>query len=103
MADDLRGLIERAGRFFHHRDVFALGHSGDRFRLDVFARAAGDVVDANRQLDCFGQRFEVLIKTFLRRLVVVGGDDQRRIGAVLGGEFRQPQRFPRAVASRCRA
>ena len=40
---------------------------------------------------------EVLIEAFLRRLVVVGGDDQSGIGAGLGGPAGQPQGLLGAV------
>ena len=78
---DLRGLVHRAGGFLDHGDVRQLGHAGDRFRLDVLAGAAGDVVDADRDVDRFGQGLEVLIEAFLRRLVVVGSHDQGGVGA----------------------
>ena len=39
----------------------------------------------------------MLIEAFLRRLVVIGGDDQRRVGPWLGGPACQPQRLARAV------
>ena len=37
------------------------------------------------------------IETFLRRLVVIGRDHQRRVGPFLGGQLRQPQGLGRAV------
>ena len=95
--DDLRGLVHRAGGLLDHGDVGQLGHADDGLRLDVLAGAAGDVVDADGDVDRLGQDLEVLIEAFLGRLVVVGGDDQGGVGPGLGGPAGQPQGLLGAV------
>ena len=74
-----------------------LGQPDDRLGLDVLAGAAGDVVDAMRQAGFLGEHAEVVVKAFLRRLVVVGGDLQGGVGADFFGELRQAEGFGRAV------
>ena len=54
--------------------------------------AARDIVNNDRQIDGVVNRLEMLIEPFLRRLVVIGADDQRRIGAGLLGLPRQLDR-----------
>ena len=100
--EDLRGLVHRAGGFLDHGDVRQLGQADDRLRLDVLAGAAGDVVDADRDLDRFGQGLEVLVEAFLGRLVVVGGDDQRGIGARAWRPSGSAAGPPPCCWSRCR-
>ena len=87
---DLRSLVHRAGRLLDHRDVGQLGHPGNRVGLDVLAGPAGDVVDAQRNVDRLGQGFEVLVESFLGRLVVIGGHDQGRVGPRPGRPFVIP-------------
>jgi hypothetical protein len=83
---DLRGLIQRAGGLLDHRDVGQFGHADDRVRLDVLAGSAGNVVDANGNIDGLGQGLEMLKEALLRGLVVVGGDDQGGIGPALAAQ-----------------
>ena len=63
----------------------------------------GNVVNADRNRHGFGQGLEVLVKAFLRRLVVIGGDDQGRVGAVLFGEAWSAAAPRPCCWSRCRA
>ena len=55
-----------------------LGQAGDRFRQDVRAGAAGNVVQHDRQVARLGDGGEVAVVAFLRRLVVVGADHAAR-------------------------
>ncbi len=48
----------------------------------------------------FGDRLEVLVETFLRRLVVVGCDLQRRVGTLARRTLGQTECLGGAVASR---
>ncbi len=56
-------------------------------------RARRDVVDDDRQLGCLGDGGEMRIEAALRRLVVIGRDDESRIGARLLGILHQPDRL----------
>ena len=59
---------------------------GSRWR----ARAGRHVVEHQRQRAGLGDPGEVGVKTVLRGPVVIGGDDQRPVGAGLRGEAGQP-------------
>ena len=59
------------------------GEPGNRPRLQVDARAAGHVVEHDRQVGLRGDLPHVLEQALLRRLVVPGHDDQRGSGAKL--------------------
>ena len=79
---DLTDLIERTARFFdtrNRRDF--VGQAQNRFRSQVHPSPAGHVVEDEREIGCIGDRREVTVHPFLGRLVVIGHDDQRRIGA----------------------
>ena len=84
-SDDRGTLIQFAGRFLDHRDARNVGQSLDRFNVDLFASSPRNVVDTDRYVDLFGNRFEVLKETFLGRFVVVGGNLQSCVGTFGGG------------------
>ena len=65
-------------------------HGVDRH---VDHRAAGNIVDDDRNADGVVDRLVVLVEPFLRRLVVIGRDDQHRVGARLLGVLRQFDRL----------
>ena len=102
LGDDLRCGVHRAARFLDHRDVGQVRHADDRVGLDVLAGAAGDVVDADRNVDRFGQGLACWKKPFRSRLIVIGRDDERGIGAALGRPAREPQGFFGAVRAGAR-
>ena len=52
----------------------------------------GNIVDDDRNADRVVDRLEVLVKPFLRRLIVIGGYDEHGIGA---GAFGMPGKFDR--------
>ena len=60
------------------------------------ARAARDVVDHDRHVDRVVHRLEVLVEPFLGRLVVIGADDQRGVGAGLLGGLGRVDRVRRS-------
>ena len=68
-------------------------------RARCSCRSGPECCNANRNVDRFGQRLEVLIEAFLGRLVVIGSDDQRGVGAGLGGLFGQAHGLARAVGA----
>ena len=89
----LRDAHHVGGRVLHAGDVLQLEqplHGVDRH---VDHRARRDVVDDDRNADGVVDRLEVLVKPFLRRLVVVGRDHQHGIGAGLFGVLRELDRL----------
>jgi hypothetical protein len=61
--------------------LMRLGERPHRFRRHVDHRAAGNVVDDDRQRDGFGDRLVMRDQALLGRLVVIGRDDEQRIRA----------------------
>ena len=82
-----------AGRVLDPDDARQLGELAHRRRRHVDDRAAGDVVDDDRQLDRVVERPVVVVEPALARLVVVGGDDERRVGADALGVAHQADRL----------
>ena len=60
-------------------------------------RARRDVVDEDRDPDRVVHGLEVLVEPFLGRLVVVGRDDEKRVGARLLGVLCEVDRLGRVV------
>ena len=83
---------------FTRHDVRDLGELGDEVGLQVDAAAAGDVVEDHRQAD-LGDGGDVAHDPGPRGAVVVGRDDQARVGAGLGREVREVHRVGRVVAA----
>src|SRR6266545_101491 len=77
------GLGHVADRVLDPHDVVDLGQPEDRLELDLAARAPGDVVEQAGQPGGAGDRAEVEIEALLRRLVVVGGNQQQRANPCL--------------------
>ena len=71
-------------------------HRRDRHVDD---RARRDVVDDDRDADRVVHRLEVLVEPFLGRLVVVGRDDEKRVGARLLGVLGELDRLGRVVGA----
>src|SRR5262245_7766489 len=94
---DLRRLVHRARRFLDRHDIRQFGDAGDRLGFDILRRAAGNVIENNRQIDLGGDRAVMLKEPFLRGLVVIGGDHQGGVGAGLLRELREADRLARAV------
>ncbi len=79
-------------------DVLAvLRQPGQRLHRNIGNGTAGHVVDENRDIDRIGDGTEVLIEAFLRRLVVIGNDDEGGIGAGFLCVNRIVNRFGGAV------
>ena len=99
-----RALLRHAhhvgGRVLHAGDVLQLEQPRHRLDRHVDHRARRDVVDDDRNADGVVDRLEVLVHALLRRLVVIGRDDQHRIGAGLLGMLRQARSPPRWSWSR---
>ena len=68
-------------------------------RHHVHAGPAGNVVEHDRQRRRLGDRLEVLVEAFLRRLVVVRRDRQQPVGADALHVARQLDHFPRVVSA----
>ena len=98
--DDFHDLCERSGSFLGAHDVAVLRQAQGCLGRHVGTGAAWDVVHHDRRLDSVGHRSEVLVEAFLRRLVVVGDDDEDAIDAHLIDLFRQRHHGRRRVPSR---
>ncbi len=81
------------GRVLHPGDVLQVIQPLHGLDGHVDHRAAGDVVDDDRNADRVVDRLEVLIEPFLGRLVVVRRDHQHRRRAGLLRMLRQSDRF----------
>ena len=78
--DNLVHLFQRTTGLFHGNDVrtvFSQPHRGGR--LHVYAGASGHIIHHQRQRSLFCNGFKVLIKTFLRGLVIVRADRQNTV------------------------
>ena len=93
---DVRGGILDAD------DVAAARPGGPWSPASCRRRAAGDVVDDDRQLDRVVDRPVMGVEAVLGRLVVIGCDHQRGVGAGPLGVPGQADRLPRSSSSRCR-
>ena len=98
----LRHARHVGGGVLHAGDVLQLKqplHGVDRHVDD---RAARNVVDDDRDADGVVDRLVVLVQPFLRRLVVIGRDDQHRVGAGLLGVLARDRPPRRSNSSRRR-
>ena len=101
--DDAQPLVDRARGFLDADDVLHLGETRDGLGRHVHARAARDVVEDERQVGAASAiALVVLDVAVLGRLVVVGADQQRAVGAGVGGELRQTAGLARVVRARAR-
>ena len=80
------------GRVLHPGDVLKLVQALHCFDRHVDHGSRRDVVNDDRNADRVVDRLEVLVKPFLRRLIVIGCDDEDGIGA---GAFGMPGKFNR--------
>ncbi len=85
------------GRILHADDVLQLVEPRHRIDRHVDHRAAGDVVDDDRDADRVVDRLEMGVHAVLGRLVVIGRDDQDRVGADPLGMLGEPDRLGGAV------
>ncbi|MCY1300948.1 hypothetical protein D9M70_505360 [compost metagenome] len=92
--------LDLAGRILDADDV-RIGLAKRRHGLDthIHDRPAGDVVDDDRQLHAFGDRGIMREEALLRRLVVIGRDNEDRIGTSLFGMLRELDCFRRVVGA----
>ena len=72
-----------AGSFLYADDVVDFREALQRGWFDVDAGAAGNVVENDRQLDGRGDGLEMLVKAFLRGLVVIRADGKDAVCAEL--------------------
>src|SRR5208337_4948878 len=77
----LRDLRDVAAGFLYASNVRDLRQPGQCGWFDVRAAAAWNVVENDRLVDGFGDRAEMAILTFLRRLVVIGRCRKDRVYA----------------------
>ena len=96
-ANDLGNLVEVGAGFFDADDVVDLAEASDGVGVDVGDGATGDVVEDVGQGGGFGDRFEMLVKTVLRRPVVVRGDLEQSVNVAVGGETGEVLAFFGAV------
>ena len=80
-------------------DVAQLGQTNGRLRCQVHARAAGNVVEHDRQRRRLGDRLEVLVEPFLGRLVVVRRDREQPVGSDTFHVAGELDRLPRVVST----
>ncbi len=81
--DNLVYLFQVAAGLLDGHDVLAVaGQPYGGLSLHVDASAARHVVEHHRQLGSGGDGLEVLVKTLLRRLVVIGTDTQHTVDAL---------------------
>ena len=97
-----RHAADVAGRVLHADDVGKLAQPFHRVDRHVDDAAGRDVVNDDRDPDRVVDGLEVLVKPFLRRLVVVGGHDENGVGAGALGVHRQGDRFGGVVRARSR-
>ena len=79
--EELGGATEVGGRVLEADDAGHLREPQHGLVAEVGDGAAGHVVQEHRQVDLLGDRAEMAVQAFLRRLVVVGDDRQRHVGA----------------------
>ena len=89
-AEDLAGLVDRSARLLDGDDVLDMGEPLDRLGFQVTARAGRYVVEHQGQRAGCGDPGEMRVEAILRGPVVIGGDNQRPVGAGLRGEAGQP-------------
>ena len=85
----LRHARHVGGRVLHAGNVLEFKQARHGVDRHVDDGAAGNIVDDDRDADGIVDRLVVLVEAFLGRLVVVGRDDQHRVGARLLGVARQ--------------
>ena len=96
----LRHAGDIAGRVLHAGDVAELVESLHRVDRHVDGRATGDVVDDDRDSDRVVDGLEVTVEPLLGRPVVIGRDDQDRVGADRFGVAREGDRVDGRVRAR---
>ena len=79
--DQLAAAAEVGGRVLDADDARHLGEPQHRVVGEIGDRAARHVVEDERQVDLLGDRAEVAVQAFLRRLVVVRDDRQAALRA----------------------
>ena len=79
--DELAAAAHVRRRVLDADDARNLGEAQDRVVREIGDRATGHVVEQERQVDLFGDRTEVAIEAFLRRLVVIRNDRERAVRA----------------------
>lgn len=98
--DELVDTIDGAACFFVGDDVGAVvGEAGDGFDADFDDRATGDGVEHDREAGVGGDRFVVLVESFLRGFVVVRADLERCVGAGFFGGLGEVDGFVGGVGS----
>ncbi len=96
----LAHAVHGAGGVLDADDVGQLGQACDGVVAHVDDGAARHVVQHHRNFDVVVQRLEMLVQTFLGRLVVVGRNDQDGVGADGLGVVRQLERLMGVVGPR---
>ena len=91
--DQIGSALDVSGRILDADDAWKICQTQCRVVRQISDGTARHVVQNQRQIDCFRNRFEVLVEPFLRRLVVVGHDGEMRIRAGLAGKFAEFNRF----------
>ena len=97
--EDPAHLLQVAARLLDRHDVLDGGQLRERLGLDVDRRARTDVVNHDGQVHRLRHRLEVEVEPPLGRLVVVGRNEQRRVGPDHLGMAREADRLPGVVGS----
>ena len=100
MAKNFHDLPHVARCFFYSRYSWKLGDAQSGLRVDIAPVLSGHIVNEDRDIDGFDDRFVMLIKTFLRRLIIVWGDGKYFIRTYRSCVLCQRDSFMRRIASR---
>ena len=91
-----------AGRVLDADDVGKLGKPLHGVDGHVDHAARGDIVDDDRDADCVVDGLEMLVEAFLRRLVVIGRDDENGVRPAVLGMAAKLDRLRGVVGARAR-
>ncbi len=95
----LRNAGDVAGCVLHPRDARQFRQGAHGFGRHVDDRTAGDVIDDDRDIAGIVDSGVMRNQPALRRLVVIGRDNQRTVRADLFGELHKPDGLDRVVRS----
>ena len=96
---DFRHLVQTAASFFHGDDIRNFGQSGNGWRQNVRSRPPRHIVHDKRQPGLFGNHFKMLIKTFLRRFIVIRPDQHCAMNAEFFRFLRQVDGSQRIIGT----
>ena len=101
-AHEIGHALDARGGLLDAGDIGHLRKPQDGVVREIGDRARRHVVKQDRDVARLGDRLEVAVEAFLRRLVVVRHHRERVRGARLLGELRELDRFARGIAAGAR-